>query len=131
LLNEEAGFPDLVDVNVLKVGHHGSKNGTSKAFLEKVTPQFTVLSAGVPATRSSGAGRGFHAWFFGHPNEIAIKLLEENTTKTRPTLNVTTMTRPRTLVQNRPIDKAIYCTCWDGDLVFTVSAAGNLEAPTP
>ncbi|MCY7376539.1 MAG: MBL fold metallo-hydrolase [Pyrinomonadaceae bacterium] len=129
LLVEEVSFPELVDVDVLKVGHHGSKNGTSKAFLEKVTPQFAVLSAGVPATRSSGRGRFFHAWNFGHPNEIAVKLLEEHTIKTRSTLNVTTMTKPRILIENRPIDKAIYCTCWDGDLVFTVSAAGNLEAP--
>lgn len=129
LLNDQASFPELVDVDVLKVGHHGSRNGTSKAFLQKATPEFSVLSAGVPTTRSGGAGRFFHAWNFGHPNEVAVKLLEENTGKTRTPLNVTTMTGPRALIENRPLDKALYCTCWDGDLVFTVSASGDLEAP--
>ncbi len=127
LLNEEASFPDLLNVNVLKVGHHGSRNGTVEAFLQKVTPDFAVLSAGVPATRSRNT---FHAWFFGHPNEIPVKMLEENVAKARPTVNVTTMTKPRKLIENRPLNKALYCTCWDGDLVFTVSATGNLEDPT-
>ena len=129
LLIEEAAFPDLLDVDVLKVGHHGSRNGTSKVFLEKVTPDFAVLSAGIPTTRSSGTGAFFHAWNFGHPNEVAIKLLEGNVVKTRPTVNVTTMTKPRILVENRSINKAIYCTCWDGDIIFTVSVSGNLESP--
>lgn len=130
LLNQQAAFPALLDVDVLKVGHHGSRNGTEAVFLQKVTPDYAVLSAGVPTTRSAGSGRAFHSWFFGHPNEAAIKLLEQSVGKTRPSVNVTTMTKPRTLVENRPLEKAIYCTCWDGDLVFTVSANGNLEEPT-
>ncbi|MCY7348022.1 MAG: MBL fold metallo-hydrolase [Pyrinomonadaceae bacterium] len=126
LLNDEAAFPALLDADVLKVGHHGSRNGTSEAFLQKVTPKFAVLSAGVPATRSRNT---FHAWFFGHPNEIVVKLLEENIAETRAPVNITTMTKPRTLIESRPLDKAIYCTCWDGDIVFTVDADGNLPAP--
>lgn len=32
------------DVNVLKVGHHGSKYSTSEDFLNQVTPEFAIIS---------------------------------------------------------------------------------------
>ena len=35
-----------IDSDVLKVGHHGSRNSSSAAFLERVTPAAAVVSAG-------------------------------------------------------------------------------------
>ncbi len=49
--------------DVLKVGHHGSKNATSDNFLEKVQPSFAVVSVGADNQ-------------FGHPNAMTIKRLE-------------------------------------------------------
>ena len=43
-LMKEEGI--LLNVDWLKVAHHGSKNSTSAKFLEKVTPKFTVISVG-------------------------------------------------------------------------------------
>ena len=38
--------PDL-DIDVLKVGHHGSKTSTSLEFLASITPDIAIISAGI------------------------------------------------------------------------------------
>lgn len=52
---------EIPKVEVLKFPHHGSKTGISKEFLEKVSPQFSVISVG----RNS----------YGHPSHEAMDLL--------------------------------------------------------
>lgn len=54
--------PDLLDADVLKVGHHGSANSTSDAFVQAVTPQVAVVSASADNT-------------FGHPTPSVIEHL--------------------------------------------------------
>lgn len=39
-------YPDLLDVDVLKVGHHGSTTSSSAAFLKAVTPRIALISCG-------------------------------------------------------------------------------------
>jgi len=51
------------DYDVLKVAHHGSKNSTSKQFLELCTPDIALISAG----RDNP---------YGHPHEELLKRLE-------------------------------------------------------
>lgn len=126
LLDERAAFPELLDVDVLKVAHHGSRFSTAEIFLQKVAPDFAVLSAGKTTTRSAGGGAPFHAYFFGHPNESVVQQLENATARSRAPVNVTTMTKGRTIFsENRRIEKAIYCTGWDGDVVFSVERDGG------
>lgn len=48
---------------VLKVPHHGSKNSSSKDFLEKVKPQLSIISVGKNS--------------FGHPTEETLERLEK------------------------------------------------------
>ncbi|KAA3613184.1 MAG: DNA internalization-related competence protein ComEC/Rec2 [Calditrichaeota bacterium] len=46
--SEEAmqNYESFLDVDVLKVGHHGSRTSSSKEFLELVKPEFAIISVG-------------------------------------------------------------------------------------
>lgn len=60
-MQKKAVLPETYDV--LKVGHHGSKNATSKQFLECVRPQIAWISAG----RKNS---------YGHPHKETLVRLE-------------------------------------------------------
>lgn len=57
---EESRLPKKYDV--LKVGHHGSKNATSQNFLQTISPHWSFVSAGQGNT-------------YGHPHQEVIKRL--------------------------------------------------------
>ncbi|MBC1986857.1 DNA internalization-related competence protein ComEC/Rec2 [Listeria sp. FSL L7-0478] len=65
---EANGEQKLLDqpmkVDILKVGHHGSKTSTSKEFIEQVQPTFAIISCGVENR-------------FGHPHAETLNTLEE------------------------------------------------------
>ncbi|MEK7090656.1 MAG: MBL fold metallo-hydrolase [Patescibacteria group bacterium] len=56
-------MPDLLDADILKVGHHGSKTSSSELFLKAVSPEMAIISVG-------------HKNNFGHPHESVLKRLE-------------------------------------------------------
>jgi len=60
---EEANNCDNLAVDVLKVGHHGSKISTSENFLEKVMPKVAVIMVGADNR-------------YGHPHHEVIERLE-------------------------------------------------------
>ena len=35
---------NLKDIDVLKVGHHGSKTSSSRLFIEYITPKYSIIS---------------------------------------------------------------------------------------
>ncbi len=49
--------------DLLKIGHHGSSTSTSKIFLEKVNPKFTVISVGKDNT-------------YGHPTKETLEKIK-------------------------------------------------------
>lgn len=63
---------DLLDVDVLKAGHHGSRTSTSLPFAEVVTPEISVISAGKDNT-------------YGHPHKEVISILESVGSEIRST----------------------------------------------
>lgn len=112
---------NLIDIDVYKVGHHASFNGTNEDFMRVMSPKISVISAGIHTQRGPG---GFHAFQFGHPRTITVDLLERFSTtfRTAPA-NVYSMPAVRKVVP-RTMRKAVYCTCWDGDIRIS-SNAGN------
>lgn len=61
LLNHEM----KLNADVLKVGHHGSKTSTTDAFLEKVAPEYAIISVGKNNR-------------YNHPSKEVVERLEEN-----------------------------------------------------
>ncbi len=60
-------FQSLLDSDVLKVAHHGSKTSTSEFLLENVSPEYSLISAGFKNK-------------FGHPaDEVLYRLNESGT----------------------------------------------------
>lgn len=53
----------LRDYDILKAAHHGSKNSTTKAFLEQTRPEITWISAGINNR-------------YGHPHKETVERLE-------------------------------------------------------
>ena len=53
----------LSDVDVLKVGHHGSRTSTTPGFISAVTPEWGVISAGLNSQ-------------YGHPHKDVLQTLE-------------------------------------------------------
>ncbi len=53
----------ILDSDVLKVGHHGSRTSTSKEFVEKVSPLIAVISSGIDNR-------------YGHPHKEVLEVLE-------------------------------------------------------
>ena len=52
------------DIDVLKVGHHGSRDATDKDFLEAATPEIAVISVGKNNK-------------YGHPDREVLSLLKD------------------------------------------------------
>ena len=44
---EAACLSKLCDVDVLKAGHHGSRTASSEAFLDRIKPEYVIISAGL------------------------------------------------------------------------------------
>ena len=56
---------NLQDIDVLKVGHHGSKTSSSKEFIDDINPKYSVISVGKNNR-------------YGHPNKEVLNNLKES-----------------------------------------------------
>ncbi len=55
----------LNNIDVLKVGHHGSNTSTSKEFLDKINPKYSIISVGKNN-------------MYGHPNKEVLNNLKDS-----------------------------------------------------
>ncbi|OHA02763.1 MAG: hypothetical protein A3C92_00710 [Candidatus Sungbacteria bacterium RIFCSPHIGHO2_02_FULL_53_17] len=56
--------PDMLDADILKVGHHGSKTSSTETFLKAVSPDVAVISAGKKNR-------------YGHPHQEVMERLAQ------------------------------------------------------
>ena len=56
---------NLLNIDVLKVGHHGSKTSSSKVFINEINPKYSVISVGKKNR-------------YGHPNKEVLETLNES-----------------------------------------------------
>jgi competence protein ComEC len=56
-------YGESLDSDILKVGHHGSKTSSGKSFVELVSPEYAVISAGKDNR-------------YGHPHKEVIELFD-------------------------------------------------------
>ena len=56
---------NISDIDVLKVGHHGSKTSSSKEFINEINPKYSVISVGKNNR-------------YGHPNKEVLENLKDS-----------------------------------------------------
>ena len=56
---------NLKDIDILKVGHHGSKTSSSKEFIDKINPKYSIISVGKNNR-------------YGHPNNVVLDILSKS-----------------------------------------------------
>ena len=56
---------NLPDINVLMVGHHGSRTSSSKEFIKEINPKYSIISVGKNNR-------------YGHPSKEVINNLENS-----------------------------------------------------
>lgn len=123
----------VFDVDVLKVGHHGSRNATTARLVSLTTPEMAIAQSG----DSRDSQDIFSAYSFGHPNREAINLLREpvkGVKQTRDAKFVRVGIRGRNpstgaLPQftNIKLTRAVYDNGWDGNIAVTANKDGTLK----
>ena len=56
---------NISDIDVLKVGHHGSKTSSSESFINEMNPKYSIISVGKNNR-------------YGHPNKEVLSVLENS-----------------------------------------------------
>ncbi len=114
----------MLDVDVLKIAHHGSYNGTTEVLLGATTPDVAVIPMGRPERRHA-----WTAWKFGHPRRVAVERIARAVRRRRSPLDVQVADAVSTFSALR-LDAAIYATGWDGTVVVEADASGELRVRT-
>lgn len=120
----------VLNTDVYVAGHHGSRNGTTAELVRVMSPELAIVSAGDPSDREPG----FAAFEFGHPNRAVIRLLADPATGVsfrRPPKRVAVGLHGRHPITKAPpafeemeLDRAVFATGWDGNIVVVARADG-------
>lgn len=111
------------DVDVYEVGHHGSANATTSELLAAMTPRIAIISVGNADDRGPST-----AWDHGHPRDLAIDLLQTDAnavSDTRAPVRYRVFRAEESDPVETTINRAIYATGWEGDLVLRATSSGH------
>ena len=118
-----ANNSDLLNIDVYKLGHHGADNGTNPAYLSRMSPKISVISA---ADRNDLNAKGY-----GHPRINIIRELAQYPETGTRTASIQGFGRE--VANGNPVNidvsRAVYCTCWDGDIVIKTNNTGTALLP--
>jgi competence protein ComEC len=118
------GTSTALNVDVLRVGHHGSINATTAAYLKAVSPKYAIISCGIWNTGQGPPIETFSTYSYGHPSSTVISLLSTSVPGNRPTpITVHEGIASKKFIVGKVV-KNIYCTAWDGNITITASDAG-------
>jgi competence protein ComEC len=121
LLDKYKDHLSVLDVDVYQVGHHGSPNATNQELLDALTPQIAVISASHEDDKTGGSG-----FDHGHPRDTVVSLLAENISRKRSTpITGHVYAAQEVDPDDTEITKAIYCTCWDGNIIIRATSNGS------
>lgn len=131
--NKYADHPELLDIDVYLVGHHGSKNATAPHLMRAMTPKVAVVSAGAYQRNYEWTARAF-----GHPNIQAIEVLRNaryGVAWYRDSKTVWMGIRGAwedapSEFEQRVLNHAIYSTGWDGTVDVRLYGNGWIEVDT-
>jgi competence protein ComEC len=106
-----------INVDVLKVGHHGSHTSSTLEFLKVVSPRIAVISVGEPRT---GSNKGFK-----HPRAETISNLNKSlkTKKVRNNINVEAYDSAAQSWITMSVKQGLFLTSIDG--VVTIASDGK------
>jgi competence protein ComEC len=115
--NETAASRQLLNVDVLQVGHHGSYNATQQ-LLTAVTPRVAVIPVGFWQSSLT--------FGYGHPRRYTVELLASNITRDRSQAKSAMVASRAKEFAPLTVRRAIYATGWDGTVRVVARAANNI-----
>jgi len=115
---------NVLNSDVMLVGHHGSYNGTTMALARTVSPCMAVISMG-----DSKREEDWTAWAYGHPRKAAVQTVASSLGCSRPPRDVEVGLGQRRF-EGFTVNTALYGTGWEGTVVLEQSERGTWKAST-
>ena len=115
-----------LDVDVLRVGHHGAANATTPEFLSATTPSYAVISCGKWYYGRTSGGN-FTTYAYGHPRINILDQLDSAIDGER-TVPIKIKGGVKSKVfKTYTVKKNIYATAWDKTFKAEAHADGTIE----
>jgi beta-lactamase superfamily II metal-dependent hydrolase len=113
----------MLDVDVLRVGHHGAANATTPGYLNAVTPGYAVISCGAWTFGKSGGN--FTTYAYGHPRKKILDQLADVIPGDRSSPIIVKAATAAKHFIDYTVRKRIYATPWDASIQISADDEGN------